>query len=67
MRETKQAREWPGFPANGVAIADNGTGDKLVFVPNDAGDRLAEAVYWWDHETGELTAVADDFGELAGG
>ena len=67
VRETKVAREWDGFPPNGVAIASNGTGDKLVFVPNDSGERLAEVVYWWDHETGELTAVADDFGELAGG
>jgi hypothetical protein len=67
VRETKLAREWPDFPANAVAIADNGTGDKLVFVPNDSGDRLAEVVNWWDHETGQLTAVADDFGEFAGG
>ena len=67
VRETKLAREWPDFPPNGVAIADNGSGDKLVFVPNDFADRLAEVVYWWDHETGELTAIADDFGALAGG
>jgi len=67
VRETKLAREWPDFPANAVAIADNGTGDKLVFVPNDSGVRLAEVVYWWEHETGKLTAVADDFGELTGG
>jgi hypothetical protein len=67
VRETKLAREWPRFPADAVTIGDNGTGDKLVFVPNDSGDRLAEVVYRWDHESGELTAVADDFGELAGG
>jgi hypothetical protein len=67
VRETKVAREWPGFPADAVTIGDNGTGDKLVLVPNDSGDRLAEVVYRWDHETGELTAVAEDFGELAGG
>lgn len=66
VRETKLAREWPGFPRDAVAIADNGTGDKLVFVPNDSGDRLAEVVYWWDHATDQLTAVADDFGDLAG-
>lgn len=67
VRETKIARKWPGFPSNGVAIASNGAGDNLVFVPNDSGERLAEVVHLWDHETGELTAVADDFGELAGG
>jgi hypothetical protein len=67
VHETKLAREWPDFPAKAVAIADNGTGDKLVFVPNVAGDRLAEDVYWWDHETGDLTAIAEDFGELSRG
>jgi hypothetical protein len=67
VRETKLAREWPDFPASAVAIADNGTGDKLVFVPNASGDRLAEVVYLWDHETGELTPVAGNLGELAGG
>ena len=61
------AREWRDFPPNGVAIADNGSGDTLVFVPNDSADRLAEVVYWWDHETAEMTAIADDFGALAGG
>jgi hypothetical protein len=64
VRETKVAREWPGFPSNAVAIADNGTGDKLVFMPAVSGECLAEEVYWWDHETDELTVVADDFGEL---
>ena len=64
VRETKLAREWPGFPSNGVAIASNGTGDKLVFLPSEPEDRLAGRVYWWDHETGELTAVADDFSDF---
>jgi hypothetical protein len=67
VRETKVAREWTGFPPNGVAIASNGTGDKLVFLPNEANERLAEQVYWWDHETGEVHEVAEDFGEIAGG
>jgi hypothetical protein len=67
VRETKVAREWSGFPENGVATASNGTGDKLVFVPNESNERLAEQVYWWDHETGELSVVAKDFAELTGG
>jgi hypothetical protein len=67
VRETNVAREWPDFPSNAVAIASNGTGDKLVFLPNESGERLAETVYSWDHETGELTAVAEEFGELTGG
>jgi hypothetical protein len=35
-----------------------------VFLPGDGGDRLGETVYWWDHETGQSTVVADDFDEL---
>ena len=64
VRETKVARQWSSFPANGVAIASNGGGDLLVFLPNESNERLAEQVNWWDHETGELAVVADDFGEL---
>src|SRR5262245_36557000 len=67
VRETKIARDWTGFPSTGVAIASNGTGDKLVFMPNESNERLAEQVHWWDHETGELAVVAEDFGELVGG
>jgi hypothetical protein len=67
VRQTTAARAWPRFPAHAVAVASNGTGDTLVFLPNESADRLAEAIYWWDHETGELTTVADDFAELAGG
>jgi hypothetical protein len=65
--ETKNARLWPDFPPNGVAIGTNGTGDRLILVPtaSDAG-RLHDCVYWWDHETGGLERVADDFTELTG-
>jgi hypothetical protein len=63
--ETNQARSWPGFPAQGVAIADNGAGDKLVLLPSayDA-KRLGSAVLFWDHETRQTSFVADDFGKL---
>jgi hypothetical protein len=64
VRETATARGWPNFPANALAIGDNGAGDKLVFLPNADGSRFADAVYWWDHETGELQLVAEDFEEL---
>ena len=67
VRETRLARTWPRFPPDAVAIASNGTGDKLVFIPDESGERLSEAVHWWDHETGELTPVADGFSELARG
>jgi hypothetical protein len=47
-----------------VAIADNGGGDKLVFLPDPNAPRFADAVYWWDHETGKLELVANCFEEL---
>jgi hypothetical protein len=64
VRETRIAREWPRFPANGVAIASNGGGDNLIFLPNESSERLDDTVYWWDHETGLHKAIADDFAEL---
>jgi hypothetical protein len=66
VRETKVAREWAGFPPSGVAIASNGAGDKLVFLPHNSSESLADQIYWWDHETGNLTIVARKFGELVG-
>ncbi|MHC4744543.1 MAG: SMI1/KNR4 family protein [Planctomycetota bacterium] len=53
--ETGSARDWVGFPADAIAIADNGSGDKLVMVrENSDKGRLQDTVYFWDHETGEL-------------
>ena len=64
VRETAKAREWTGFPLDALAIGHNGGGDKLVFLPRTDAPRFADAVYWWDHETGELHKAADDFDEL---
>ena len=65
VRETKSAQNWPDFPIGAVAIASNGTGDQLVFIPQAGTPELLDhAVYWWDHETGELEKVAEDFGDL---
>ena len=65
VRETKAARDWPGFPPDAVAIGSNGGGDQLVFVPRvDAPDLLADEVYWWDHETGELNKIGDDVDDV---
>lgn len=55
VHETTETRGWPGFPEGGVAIAGNGGGD----LPNDGGDALREAVFVFDHETTELTVVAE--------
>lgn len=66
FRETKAARERPGFPENALAIGSNGGGDLLVLLADSASDRYADAVYWRDPETDELAKVADDFLELKG-
>ncbi|MCO6047793.1 SMI1/KNR4 family protein [Aeoliella sp. ICT_H6.2] len=65
-RETRSAREsWHGFPATAVAIGANGGGDLLVLLPMPGHpDTLQHNVYWWDHETGEIELVADDFADL---
>lgn len=64
-RETKSAKEWPGFPPLAIAIGSNGCGDQLILIPqSDDPTLLAHEVYWWDHETGLTYKVADDFGEL---
>jgi hypothetical protein len=65
-RETNTARkDWCGFPPHAVAIGANGGGDLLVLIPMpDHPDTLQHSVYWWDHETGEIRPVADDFNDL---
>ncbi len=59
VRETKLARERACFPSDGVAIASNGGGDLLLFLPNEMGERMSEAIYFWDHQTGESKSVAE--------
>ena len=67
VRETDSARQRPGFPPDALAIGNNGGGDLLVLLPDLIAPhlRFADAVYWWDHETGELNRVADCFEDLA--
>lgn len=64
VRETESAQKWPGFPTDAIAIGHNGSGDQLIFLGQMDGDRFGDSVYWWDHETDELTKVAGDFAEL---
>ncbi len=51
VRETMQARDWPGFPVSAIAIANNGTGDLLIL---RAG---SDSIELWDHESEECTPV----------
>jgi hypothetical protein len=55
VRENALAHEWPDFPDNGVAIAENGGGDYLVLLRD--GDGLGDQAHVWDHETGDLHSV----------
>jgi hypothetical protein len=65
-RETSAARKaCYGFPPDAVAIGANGGGDFLVLMPmSQHPDTLQHSVYWWDHETGEVNLIANDFGDL---
>jgi len=64
IRETANAKEWRGFPPSALAIGDNGSGDKLILLPSSSGEKFADAVYCWDHETGQVQLVANSFEEL---
>lgn len=65
-RETSTARkDCYGFPPEAVAIGANGGGDLLVLIPMpDHPETLQHSVCWWDHETGAIELVADDFSDL---
>jgi hypothetical protein len=65
LLETRSARKWDEFPINAIAIGENGGGDKLVLMPEDtAPEQLAEKIFMWLHETGEVVKLADSFDEL---
>ena len=64
VRETTSAREWHGFPPEAAAIGGNGSGDRLILLPDPNSGRFGDAVFWWDHETGEINQVASNFWEL---
>ena len=65
IRETEEAKQWRTFPQVAVAIAANGGGDLMVFMPEAEGaHRLGPTVFLWDHETGDLIEAAPDFAAL---
>jgi len=63
IRENKSAKEWENFPENGLAIAENGSGDYLIYLIED-NKEIRDDIYFWNHETGELEKVADSIKEL---
>jgi hypothetical protein len=60
--ETRLGYDHPGWPEGAVEIGHNGGGDAYVFLRD--GPNFLPEVYFWDHETGELEKIADDFSEL---
>ena len=57
--------QWNGFPQNGVSIAESGSGDKLILLPKpNAASSLDDAIYVWNHETGEANKVVEDISQL---
>ena len=57
---TADARQWPRFPRAGVAVAEDGCGNYLVYLPEASSGALAAPIYAWWHEGGELELVAGD-------
>lgn len=57
VMETRRARTWEGFPPDAIAIAENGSGDFLVFLPSRGRARLDPQVHMWDHETRKCNPV----------
>lgn len=51
VHETAEARAWSGFPGEAIAVAADGSGDRLVLLPGS--DDIAH----WDHETGATKNV----------
>ena len=47
-----------------MAIGANCGGDELVLMPSPDAPTILGPVHWWDHETGELIFVCDDFAEI---
>lgn len=64
IRETESAKNWIGFPEQAIAIGSNGCGDQLIFLRDTEKLVLDARVFWWDHETGTIHKLADDFSEL---
>lgn len=61
--ETKNAKEWTGFPENAIAIGSDGFGNLLV-LKHDGGGMLKDDVLFWNHEDGSLESIAQNINNL---
>lgn len=65
VKETASAKEWDGFPANGVAIARNECGDQLLLLPSEGNNEvLGETIYTFRHEDGQVERLAQSISEF---
>jgi len=65
VKETASAKEWDGFPVNGVAIASNECGDQLFLLPSEGDNEvLGETIYTFRHEDGHVEPLAQSITEL---
>ena len=55
LTETSEARSWASFPPDGVSLASDGSGDRLILRGN------SDQVFLWEHETGECVPVSTDW------
>ncbi|WP_093085350.1 SMI1/KNR4 family protein [Sphingobium sp. AP50] len=55
VRETDVARSWPSFPFEGIPLAANGSGNRIILL----GD--GDQVFVWDHETGKCLPISVDW------
>jgi uracil-DNA glycosylase len=62
VMKTQQAAIRHGFPEGAVAVAENGFGNLLVFLPGSAKGTLDGRLQRWDHVTLRCTPTALDYG-----
>jgi hypothetical protein len=61
--ETKNARDWNGFPESGIAIGSDGFGNQLILTHNGNGN-LTDELYFWNHETRLIEKIAESINKL---
>lgn len=59
VRATKAMSSWLGWPREAICIAQNGTGDALIFLAKET--LCPSTIYLWSHEKGNTIKVAQDF------
>ncbi|WP_046757356.1 SMI1/KNR4 family protein [Kordia jejudonensis] len=61
--ETKNAREWTGFPANAIAIGTDGFGNQVVLIHEGNGN-LTDTIYLWNHQTKTTKKIAESINDV---